>query len=302
MPSPCAHATPCDAVEVHAPAKINRTLRIFGRRDDGFHELESEFVAVSLFDTLRVERLPPGDGERVTLEVDGPTAAGVPADDSNLVAKAVAEVCRRTDATDRFRVRLRKRIPNQAGLGGGSSDAAAALWAANRLLGSPLPHATLHAIAASLGSDLNFFLAGTPRAMCRGRGERVERLPPRPLFATIAKPSLGLSTGAIFAAYHDPDVTPAGRNDLQAAAEHVSPPLRDWRRTLEAATAPSQTPSAQWTMSGSGSAYVCEAATHAAASRLTARLRGRGFDAWTVSAAVAQVGVIADGVSAAEHA
>ena len=101
---------------IDTPAKINRTLRIVGRRGDGYHELESEFLAVSLSDTLVLRPLETGS-DTASLQVDGPTAAGVPTDRSNLVLRVLADFTARTDAAP-LAVSLTKRIPNQAGLGG----------------------------------------------------------------------------------------------------------------------------------------------------------------------------------------
>ena len=264
---------------IHTPAKINRTLRVLRRRADGYHELDSEFLAVTLFDTLV---LRPSD--TASLQVEGPTAAGVPSDDSNLVQRVLADFTARTGASP-LAVSLTKRIPNQAGLGGGSSDAAVALWGANELAGRPLAADQLHAIAAAHGSDLNVFLAvlmqPCQRVRATGRGEIVTPMPDVPWHGVIAKPPWGLSTGAIFAAWsaqpkaEDSSDTGRAANDLQAAAESVSPDLRQWRSTMEAATGRS------WTMSGSGSAYWTDAADVADAAAVAARVAAAASEAGT---------------------
>ena len=183
------------ALLVHAPAKVNLSLDVLGRRPDGFHELRTLMATAGLYDTLRFE-----PAEAWSLTVTG--AAGVPTDGSNLVAKAAAALGAAAGVAPRGAVRLHKRIPHQAGLGGGSADAAAALLGLNELWGCGLSRAELAAVAAGVGSDVPFFLAGGGAAVCGGRGERVEPLPAGPgPWAVVAKPPVGLSTAAVFAAW-----------------------------------------------------------------------------------------------------
>ena len=153
---------------LHCPAKLNLLLAVTGRRADGFHELVSVVVPVEFGDTLTVE--PAGE---FSLTCDDPA---VPADGTNLVLKAAQAFRAATAWRGGARFSLAKRIPAGAGLGGGSSDAAAALTALNRLAGGPFAPAALAKLAAEVGSDCALFLAGGPVVM-RGRGERVERLP-----------------------------------------------------------------------------------------------------------------------------
>ncbi|HJP02204.1 MAG TPA: hypothetical protein QF764_10590, partial [Planctomycetota bacterium] len=169
-------------VRVLAPAKINLTLELRGRRADGFHELRTHLLALELADELRVATRP---GEGVALEVSGLGAGGeVPGDEENLAwrAAAVALAAAREAGLARgvgLTVELVKRIPAQAGLGGASSDAAAALAASAAVLGLDLAGAERAEWArealAELGSDCPFFLeaAATGLALCEGRGERV---------------------------------------------------------------------------------------------------------------------------------
>ena len=283
---------------IHTPAKINRTLRVVRRRADGYHELDSEFLAVSLRDTLVLR-----PSAAAALRVDGPTAAGVPSDGSNLVQRVLADFGNRTGAAP-LAVSLTKRIPNRAGLGGGSSDAAAALWGANELAGRPLGAGDLHAIAAAHGSDLNVFLAvlmqPCQRVRATGRGEIVRPLPDEAWHGVIAQPPWGLSTGAIFTAWGRTQrptdaatgdaatgnaATGDAANDLQAAAESVSPDLQRWRLAIEAATG------CRWTMSGSGSAYWTSVGDAAQAATVAARLTESQSDAavFPVQAAGAEV-------------
>jgi 4-diphosphocytidyl-2-C-methyl-D-erythritol kinase len=162
------------ALAVAAPAKLNLFLRVLGRETDGYHGLETLFCLVDLADEVRAERR---EGSGVTIAVDG-ADLGPPAD--NLAVRAARLVL---DATgNRFAVdlRLSKRIPVQAGLGGGSSDAAAALVLVNQLGGNPVPRHELLQLAARLGSDVPFCLSGGPLALAWGRGERLLQLPPLP--------------------------------------------------------------------------------------------------------------------------
>ena len=161
---------------VQAFAKINLWLRVFGKDSKGYHAIETLFQRISIADTLAIE--PAGTG--VTLAA--PEALG-PAKD-NLVVRAAERFFRETGIGGGARITLTKGIPWNAGLGGGSSDAAATLLALNELHGSPLPAADLMTLGAELGSDVPFFLTGASLALGWGRGERLLALPPlapRPL-------------------------------------------------------------------------------------------------------------------------
>lgn len=174
---------------VPAPAKVNLYLRVLGERSDGFHEIETLFQALSLHDDVDVELTDTG---RVELTVDGPEP-GPEAD--NLAYRAARMVLDATGAGAGARIRLVKRIPAGAGLGGGSSDAATALAGVNELLGAPLSDVALVRMAATLGSDVPFFLSGSTLALGRGRGERLEALPPLPEgHLVLALPPVHVST------------------------------------------------------------------------------------------------------------
>jgi 4-diphosphocytidyl-2-C-methyl-D-erythritol kinase len=178
-----------------APAKVNLFLAITGRRADGFHELVSVVAPVDFGDTLSFQP-SPGEAGGFSLVCDDPT---VPTGEENLVLKAAGLFCQRSGWKGGGRFVLTKRIPLGAGLGGGSSDAVAALRALNQAAGAPLDAAALALLAASLGSDCPLFLSGGPWVM-RGRGERLEPLPSsarqrlsgRGLL--LFKPSFGIST------------------------------------------------------------------------------------------------------------
>ncbi len=170
------------AVTFAAPAKLNLFLRVLAREADGYHGVETLYCLVDLADTLRAERR---DGRGVTIDVTG---ADVGPAEQNLAVRGAAAVL--TATGDRFGVHLTltKKIPVQAGLGGGSSDAAAALLAVNRLAANAVPRHELLQFAARLGSDVPFFLSGALLALGWGHGERLLRLPPLP-----AAPALLLS-------------------------------------------------------------------------------------------------------------
>jgi len=185
-----------------APAKINLSLRILGRRPDGFHDLRSLMVPISVFDELRFEHKEDGDLEFLC------AAPEIPLDDSNLVVRAVRLFCGSFGFLPRLRVELVKQIPHGAGLGGGSSDAATTLLALNALFETHLPRETLVELAAELGSDVPFFLYQSA-AWISGRGERVEpvaSLPDVPLL--LVKPPFGVPTPWAYQHWKDSEEIP----------------------------------------------------------------------------------------------
>jgi 4-diphosphocytidyl-2-C-methyl-D-erythritol kinase len=212
---------------VLAPAKLTTSLRITGVRADGYHLIEAEMVSIDLCDELE---LSSGDG----LEVVGATGLAVPADDDNLVRRALRLVGRQAHVV------LRKRIPAGGGLGGGSTDAAAVLrWA-----GFDDPVA-----AAQLGADVPFCLQGG-RARVTGVGEVLEPLPFVAATYTIVTPPFGCSTPAVYRAWDElGGPTASGPNDLEAAALVVEPRLARWRDRLGTATG------AVPVLAGSGSSW-----------------------------------------------
>jgi 4-diphosphocytidyl-2-C-methyl-D-erythritol kinase len=155
---------------VFSPAKINLFLAITGRRADGFHDLVSVVAPLKWGDTLRIEVDPQGRDLVLTCD-----EVAVPRDESNLVLRAARAFCAAVQWNVGLRFHLSKKIPMGAGLGGGSSNAAATLRALNGLAPAPLTLAALAALAAQIGSDCALFLHDAPVVM-RGRGERVERL------------------------------------------------------------------------------------------------------------------------------
>jgi 4-diphosphocytidyl-2-C-methyl-D-erythritol kinase len=172
---------------LNAPAKLNLTLRVLGKREDGFHEIDTLMVKLpGLADELEFREAP-----EFSFACDDPS---VPSDEGNLVVKAARAYESAAGIDCNCAISLKKRIPHGAGLGGGSSDAAATLLGLNRLHDFKLDVPALHEIAASLGSDIPFFLTeGASR--CTGRGEKTEPVPPPPaLRVLLLKPSFSVPT------------------------------------------------------------------------------------------------------------
>ncbi len=181
---------------MHAPAKVNLALRVGGRRADGYHELDTLFQAVDLHDELEVSR----GGEGIELVVEGEDAGPVA---DNLVmgaARAFLVAAGPVAEGAGLHVRLHKRIPAGAGLGGGSSDAAATLRALDRLFPGAVDSTRLKELAASLGSDVPFFLGASPLARGRGRGERLEPSNPLPpVTGLVMMPPVTMQTARAYA-------------------------------------------------------------------------------------------------------
>ena len=171
-------------------AKINLWLRVLGKREDGFHEVETRLVKVDVADTVSLELT--GTKPSISLTCNVP---GIPTDDSNLAIKALRAFEARAGRSLGWSIHLEKRIPHGAGLGGGSSNAAAILKAANQLLGQPLSLEALIEIAAGIGSDVPCFLLDSPAADGSGRGERVVTAEfPWQLPLVLIKPSFPIPT------------------------------------------------------------------------------------------------------------
>jgi 4-diphosphocytidyl-2-C-methyl-D-erythritol kinase len=182
-----------NAVSVPALAKVNLFLRVLARDEDGYHNLETLLCLVSLADALRAERR---EGHGVTIDVTGADLGPV---EENLAVRAAGKVLEATGNRFAIHLTLTKRIPIRAGLGGGSSDAAAALHAANMLAGNAVPRHELLQFAAHLGSDIPFFFSGAPLALAWGRGERMLRLPPLPSSpALLLTPQIPIATAEAY--------------------------------------------------------------------------------------------------------
>lgn len=192
-------------MQLYAPAKINLSLEIKGRRDDGFHEIETLMAPLSLSDRLTIERgQTAGD---IQFSCDDPS---LPVGDDNLVVQAAKLFQQATKIEAGIEIALEKKIPHGAGLGGGSSDAAATLLGLNELFETQLDQRKLIELAAQIGSDVPFFILGSA-AMCRGRGEVVEPATlPANLDLLLVKPDFGIPTPWAYSKWKDsrelPDV------------------------------------------------------------------------------------------------
>ena len=228
-----------------ARSKLNLELRVLGTLPDGRHRVETVLQSISLGDLVEVEPAP-----QTSLEVLGLPA---PSGEDNLALRALAALG--TSA----RIRLWKRVPAGAGLGGGSADAAAVL----RILAAP-PVAA--ALAPGLGADVPFLLGGGT-ALATGAGEALQRLPDRAAWYAIAWPGYGVPTAAVYAAWDE--VGGDGTNHLTRAAFKVEPRLAEFAARL----------GNLWRMTGSGSAFFRECTTRAEAESATAEL-----NCWTAVA------------------
>lgn len=203
-----------------ARAKVNLWLQVVGRRADGYHLLDSLVAFTDLADEIEVA---PGSG--LTLEIEGPRAASLEGDPDNLVLKAARLLADRAGVSPRAAIRLTKRIPVAAGLGGGSADAAATLLALVELWRVAMPPEELFDLAASLGADVPMCLAGRP-ALASGIGERLAPAPALPACAILlVNPGIALPTPAVFAARRGSFSTARpmgdGWRDLGALAEDL---------------------------------------------------------------------------------
>jgi len=255
--------------DIPAPAKLNLFLHITGRRPDGYHLLQSVFMLIDWCDTLHFELRTDGRISRTDLSDQGDraesAAEALPSEDLTMrAARALQEVCGTSLGVD---ISLKKRIPSQAGLGGGSSDAASCLLALQRLWGVRLPAQDLLALALALGADVPFFLSGG-HAWVEGIGEKITPITLPSARFVVVKPAAGLSTHGIFsvpglkrdtetaiiqsfAANANGPVFEFGHNDLQPVAQAMCPQISqslDWLKMQHL----------QGRMTGSGSAVFAQ--------------------------------------------
>ncbi|MBS4168341.1 4-(cytidine 5'-diphospho)-2-C-methyl-D-erythritol kinase [Parachlamydia sp. AcF125] len=245
---------------LYSPAKINLFLKILSKQSDGYHRLATLMQTIRLADVLHISL---ADWDELTC-----TDPSIPTDDSNLILKAAKLFRAISGLSVGIKVHLEKKIPHQAGLGGGSGNAATTLWALNELTGKKLSTQELLRSSEKIGSDVPFFFSqGT--ALCTGRGEIVQSLAPfsnQPV--TIIKPQEGLATAQIYgkldlkeigkedpdlllASFMDPQQAPILVNDLEKPAFSCLPMLEDLKRQLQKSGFKSVL------MSGSGSAFFC---------------------------------------------
>lgn len=266
-----------EEIRADAFAKLTLSLNVVGTRADGYHEIDALTVSVSEpYDSIVVALT---DTTQVGVVVDGPFAAEVPDGESNLAARAARLV--RPDGG--VAINLHKRIPPGGGLGGGSADAAAVLLGLRALTRANLDDQALVALGATLGSDVPFCVNGGGAHM-RGRGEVLEPLAVPSIPVLVATPPFGLSTPAVYRAWDELGGPRCGRevespaglapvaralvNDLEPAAEHVEPRLREFRESVErAAGRPAL-------LAGSGSSVAVLFEHHADAARAYTRVGG----------------------------
>jgi 4-diphosphocytidyl-2-C-methyl-D-erythritol kinase len=273
-------------MRVLAPAKINLYLRIVGQRPDGYHLLDSLMIPISLYDEIVVE--VRNGASTIIVTCDDPT---VPTDHTNLAYKAAALLCQETGTQAVIAIALHKRIPAGAGLGGGSSDAAAVLKCLNTMLSCGLPEAGLCGLAARLGADVPFFVPGRP-AQVRGIGELLSPIPALPRrWLVVVVPPFGVSTPWAYRRFDELSLseaipTPASAvtpgqwpppvlfiNDLERAVLPAYPRIAQIKRTLQQCGAEGAL------MSGSGSAVfgVFRQRTRAEQAAAVLRKQGESF-------------------------
>ena len=277
-----------------APAKVNLFLHVGTPGTDGFHPLSSLMVFADIGDRLSCE-----PSSRFTLELDGPMQGDAPPGDDNLVARAARAIATRSGAGEpRVRLLLTKHLPAGAGLGGGSSDAAATLRLLRRALSLAVTDGEMFELGAALGSDVPACIQATP-VLAEGRGERLSPAPRLPVLpAVLVRPPVESSTAAVYRAYDlqaqgasaAPPQMPEGfasaaetaaflastRNDLEAPAVALQPLIGEALELL------GRQPEALLTrMSGSGSACFALCADAADAARLARRLAA-GHPGWWV--------------------
>ncbi|MEO6593498.1 MAG: 4-(cytidine 5'-diphospho)-2-C-methyl-D-erythritol kinase [Planctomycetota bacterium] len=262
---------------VPARAKLNLVLRIVGRRADGYHLLETLFHTLELHDDLWVALAASGIALHVTADE---SSLAVPTGPDNLVVRALSKLATAAGYTGGFLARLRKRIPAGGGLGGGSSDAAAALRLGNALLGEPLKAAQLHAVATSLGADVPFFLRGGSQ-WGRGIGDELEQARVTPMHFVLLVPPFPCPTAEVYKNYaalwncpppqasvrsvtssntRDSAVRIGFCNELEQAAELARPALAVLRRQV----VDLGYPAVRMTGSGSTLFVACETESDAA--------------------------------------
>jgi 4-diphosphocytidyl-2-C-methyl-D-erythritol kinase len=271
-----------------APAKINLCLHVTGRRQDGYHLLDSLAIFAGAGDEVEAE-----PAEDLTLIIEGPFAAGLRAEPDNLVLRAARALAVAAGIAPRARITLHKHLPIASGIGGGSADAAAALRVLQRLWATGLPEPDLHALAASLGADVPVCLAAAPARMT-GIGEILHPAPALPEFGLVlVNPGLAVSTPAVFrarqAGFSQPLALPEAwkdaaamaldlaqlRNDLEPPAIGLCPAIGEVLRALRAAPGVLLA-----RMSGSGATCFALTATASEAAQVAASTPGQGWWRW----------------------
>lgn len=223
----------------YSPAKINLFFHIHSKREDGYHEITSSYVAINFFDRLI---FTPSEKDLFS------SNCNLLWDKSNLIYQAVELFRWKTKKTLPLDIRLEKKIPMQGGLGGGSSNAATTLWALNELSNFPLSRKELIELGAEIGSDVPFFFS-SGRALCTGRGEKIKEEEYEPFSAYLAIPSFGIDTSSVYNAVSIEEKKEV--NDLEKAALSISTQLCTFKKRLASLGF------SQLILSGSGSCYIC---------------------------------------------
>ncbi len=230
-------------IRVECPAKINLDLKILGRRPDGFHNIESTMQTISLYDYLTISLEP---AEAPAIKLSG-TSSEIPYDERNIVHKAVKLFFDTTGQTGAVDIFIEKNIPVAAGMAGGSTDAAGAIFGLNELSGNPLNHAQIHELGAKLGSDLNFCLEGGCKKTT-SRGEVLEDAEFVERNVSLIKPiNLGISAKEAYTKFAQKEKTTERDkfvNDLEWAVIDSYPQLQLIKKQYPQAV-----------MTGSGSTY-----------------------------------------------
>jgi len=281
---------------VHTPAKVNLFLEVIARRPDGFHEIETLISPIAIFDTLYFSAQSQGNLRLTCSWASGLTARNrsthaniwgpLPQIRDNLVWRAVELFRERAGVHEGASIHVTKRIPSEAGLGGASADAAAALVAANAVWRTNWTAAQLCSLAAELGSDIPVLIAGRP-CICRGRGEQLESISANRFDLVVVKPPVGLSTAKVYELCEPPRrpssiaelldgwtaksvhrVAANMMNRLQKPAEQLAVEVEHLRSEFKSLGVIGHQ------MTGSGSSYfgICRHARHAR--QVAARLRG----------------------------
>jgi 4-diphosphocytidyl-2-C-methyl-D-erythritol kinase len=199
-------------MQILAPAKINLSLKIVGRRNDGLHELDTLIVPISLYDEIRIDKGRNG----IKFRCDDPS---VPQADDNLAVRAATAFFETTKTEPAISIELTKKIPHGAGLGGGSSDAASVLLALNELFEAKLSRELLAEMAEPIGSDVPFFLFQSA-ALCKGHGEMVSPVKLKRRFSILLlKPAFGVSTAWAYSRWQNSREIPGIRYEAQEFAE-----------------------------------------------------------------------------------
>jgi 4-diphosphocytidyl-2-C-methyl-D-erythritol kinase len=203
-------------MQVLAPAKINLSLKILGRRNDGLHELDTLITPISLYDEIGIDKGPPTKG--IKFRCDDPS---VPEGDENLAVRAAKVFFKTSKIEPAISIQLKKKIPHGAGLGGGSSDAASVLLALNELFDAKLSRKALTDMAEPIGSDVPFFLYQSA-AVCKGHGEMVTPVKLKRQFSILLlKPGFAVSTMWAYSRWQHSREIPGVRYQAQEFAGQI---------------------------------------------------------------------------------